>query len=268
MNCPYCGNEINDDVKVCPSCKRYVARNVSGVNLDKGAVSGAAETAVMPAADTAAFAEEKLCPCCQTPIKPGASFCGKCGASLNGSSGGYQDSNPYSDTGYSGGRDRSAGIRAVALMKDMNIMFYWIIGCIVVNFIPYVNFLSYVAYIYILLQTPSLADRCYQLLDGEGDLMSRIEKVRPRVKILWGLFAGYAVTGIAGLVIMFNLVAEMNALKEAGQRLDTLPPMFMPGALLLLVAMVCMLVSLIFQIIMFINFIKVKGAVDNLARDY
>ena len=269
MNCSFCGKEIDDDVKVCPFCRKYIAKNVSGVNLEKPAEPAAAETAAMPAAETASFAEEKLCPRCQTPLKPGASFCGKCGASLNGSSGGYQGNNPYSDQGNSGGRDRATGIRATALMKDMNIMLYWIIGCIVVNFVPYIgSLLTYVAYIYILIQTPSLADRCYQLLDGEGDLMARIEKVRPRIKLLWGLFAGYAVTAIPGVIIMYNLVAEMKALQAAGGHLDAFPPMFMPGLLLILIAMVFWLVSLIFLIIMLINFFKVKSAVENIARGY
>ncbi|WP_406042819.1 double zinc ribbon domain-containing protein [Succinimonas sp.] len=265
MNCAFCGKEIDDDVKVCPFCRKYIARNVSGVNLEKPA----AEPAAMPAAETASYAEEKLCPCCQTPVKPGASFCGKCGASLNGSSGGYQGNNPYSDQGNSGGRDRATGIRATALMKDMNIMLYWIIGCIAVNFVPYIGtLLTYVAYIYILIQTPSLADRCYQLLDGEGDLMARIAKVRPRIKLLWGLFAGYAVTAIPAVVILLNLVSEMQALQEAGGHLDSFPPMFMPALLLLLIATVFWLVSLVFLIIMFINFFKVKSAVENIARGY
>ena len=70
MNCAFCGKEIDDDVKVCPFCRKYIARNVSGVNLEKPAAETAAEPAAMPAAETAPYAEEKLCPCCQTPVKP------------------------------------------------------------------------------------------------------------------------------------------------------------------------------------------------------
>ncbi len=253
MKCPACGNEITDDVVYCPRCGKHIPENPPAVNAGGTGASS-------PRTD---ISGGKMCPRCQIPLPSGAAFCGNCGAAADGSSAPPQGGNPYN--GRMAGsmiksRPRSNfSEKAVAVMNDMDFMMYWIIGYLVAQFIPGLNMLSLIAFIYILVQTPSLADKCAGILNDDRDLMSRISRVRPRVKALWILLALTIVLCGAGVVMM---VAGAAISREEGSVLAIL------GILLLLIMGVLLIVNLIYQILLTIDFFKVKEGIDRIARDY
>ncbi len=251
MKCPACGNEIADDVAFCPRCGKPIQENPPAVNAGGAAPSAASERTDVSGG--------KMCPRCQIPLPAGAAFCGHCGAAADGSSAPRQGGNPYNGSMIKSRPRSDFPEKAVAVMNEMDVMMYWIIGYLVAQFIPGLNMLSLIAYIYILVQTPSLADKCSGLLTDDRDLMNRVSRVRPRVKALWILLALTIVLCGAGVVMM---VAGAAISREEGSVLAIL------GILLLLIMGVLLIVNLIYQILLTIDFFKVKEGIDRIARDY
>ncbi len=253
MKCPACGNEIADDVKNCPLCGKHIPVNLSKAGEQPASGQDAPRTDI---------AGGTLCPRCQTPLRPGAAFCGNCGASAAG--GGTAPENPYVNAGRNFGNAGTGGnMEALGLMKDMNNMMYWIIGYLVVSFIPYVNVLSIFVYIYILVQTPALADRCGKLLGDDHEVSGIIAKTRSRVIALWILMALTFVVIVVMVVAIVILAVSM----ESG-RGDASPVLIIAALFFLILTAGVLITNLVYQILAVIGFVKVKDAVDRKARDY
>ena len=119
---------------------------------------------------------------------------------------------------------------ALSLMKEMNTM-TWRIICgvalvVLMTFIPlkevvitsnvlffFLGIGSLIVYGGILLKTPSLAQRCGELLKDDSELSARIAKVKPRVRSLWILLTINLVFLLAFLflVIIFFVVLFWNS---------------------------------------------------------
>lgn len=69
MNCPYCNTPLAAGDGFCPAC---------GAKLERPAANAAAPSPVTPTA--AKTPEKRLCAVCGRELKPGATFCGGCGA--------------------------------------------------------------------------------------------------------------------------------------------------------------------------------------------
>ena len=251
MKCPACGNEIADDVAYCPRCGKHIPENTPAVNA-----GGAGESAASPRTD---ISGGKMCPRCQIPLPSGATFCGNCGAAADGSSSPQQGGNPYNSSMIKSRPRSNFPEKAIAVMNDMDFMMYWIIGYLVSQFIPILNMLSLIAFIYILVQTPSLADKCAGLLTDDRDLMNRISRVRPRVKAVWILFA---------LMIFFFVVAVVMFIAGVIMSRDGPSLLIALSMIVLAIVGVLYLVNLVYQILLTIDFFKVKDGVDRIARDY
>ncbi len=249
MKCPACGNEIADDVAFCPRCGKPIQENPPAVNAGGTGASS-------PRTD---ISGGKMCPRCQIPLPAGAAFCGHCGAAADGNSSPRQGGNPYNGSMIKSRPRSDFPEKAVAVMNDMDFMMYWIIGYLVAQFIPGLNMLSLIAFIYILVQTPSLADKCAGILNDDRDLMSRISRVRPRVKALWILLALIIV--LCGVGIVMLIIGGAISRHEASVLLIL-------GLLVLLIMGVLCIVSLVYQILLTIDFFKVKEGIDRIARDY
>ena len=259
MKCPACGNDIADDAKHCPQCGKYISKNAPEFNAGETAAEPAAEPAV---SKSVSGSEERLCSCCQTPLKPGASFCGKCGASIDG-----QGGNPYTGnvkSGRSGGADSAM---ALSLMNEMNTMLYWIAGFLIVSvlsgFFQFLAIGALFAFVYILIKTPSLADRCGKLLENDSDLSDRIANVRPRVRVLWIVLVAQILLTIVAVVGIIIVVFALSS------NPDNIPVALLVGAgVILLLFVVSIIVNLIYEILLIIDFFKVKDGVERVVRDY
>ncbi len=265
MKCPACGNEIADDARHCPQCGKYISKNAPEFNAGETAAEPAAEPA---AAESVSGSAERLCPCCQTPMKPGATFCGKCGASMDGQGGNPYAGNPYNGNVKSGGSDGGYdSVMALSLMNEMNTIMYWIIGYVVLTVLSQMFQIfaigALIAFVYIMIKTPSLADKCGEILENDSDLSSRIAKVRPRVKILWILFA---VQIVVTIVMIAGIVIGLVALNSN--------PNDMPAALIVgacvfgVFFLVSIIANLVYEILLLIDFFKVKEGVERAAKGY
>ena len=127
---------------------------------------------------------------------------------MDGQGGNPYAGNPYNGNVKSGRSGGSDSARALSVMNEMNNMLYWIAGYVIVTVLAqmfqFLTIGTLFAFTYILIKTPALADRCGEILENDSDLSPRIAKVRPRVKMLWILFAVQIVVTIvmiAGIVL-------------------------------------------------------------------
>ena len=264
MKCPACGNEIADDAKHCPQCGKYISKKAPEFNAGETAAEPAAEPA---AAESVSGSAERLCPCCQTPMKPGATFCGNCGASMDGQGGNPYAGNPYNGNVKSGRSGGSDSARALSVMNEMNNMLYWIAGYVIVTVLAqmfqFLTIGTLFAFTYILIKTPALADRCGEILENDSDLSPRIAKVRPRVKMLWILFA---VQIVVTIVMIAGIVIGLVALNSN--------PNDMPAALIVgacvfgVFFLVSFIAILVYEILLLIDFFKVKEGVERAVKGY
>ena len=254
MKCPVCGNEIVDDAGICPSCGKNFQVSLSGnrhFSFDQD----------VPRTD---IAGGTLCPRCQPPFRPGAAFCENCGASATGD--GDSPENPCRDSGQNfGSSGTESNAEALVLMKDMNNMMYWIIGYLVVQFLPYVGILALIPFIYILVKTPALADRCGNLLSGDFEMSGRTERVRPRIVVLWILTVIFILesTVVAGWFIW--VIFTHGGFSE---RINFSPVEMFWAVVGVVLTLVLWLSWAVCQIMLLIDFFKVKGAVDREVRGY
>ena len=249
MKCPACGNDIADDAKNCSRCGKHIPENIPAVNA-----GGTGESAASPRTD---ISGGKMCPRCQIPLPSGATFCGNCGAAADGSSSPQQGGNPYNSSMIKSRPRNNFPEKAIAVMNDMDFMMYWIIGYLLVSkFIP---FISTIAYIYILVQTPSLADKCAGLLTDDRDLMNRVSRVRPRIKAQWILCALMIFLSVAAAVI---LIAGVIISRDGPSLLIAL------SVIVFAIAVVLYIVSLVYDILLTIDFFKIKDGIDRIVRDY
>ncbi|WP_019001368.1 zinc ribbon domain-containing protein [Succinimonas amylolytica] len=254
MRCSACGNEVADDAKNCPLCGQHIPINLSkGEKTDPSSGQEPARTDISGGT---------LCPRCQTPLRPGAAFCGNCGASATGAGGSPE--NPYANAGqnYQTGRE-GGNSQALSLMREMNSMMYWVIGYLVVQFVPYLQVLALIPFIYVLVQTPALADRCAKLFSDDLEMSRRIAKVRPRVVAVWVL----TVLFILMICAMIGVFVVMMISVEGGQG-DFAPVTVIAFAVVSLLTMAVWIASIVYQILLLIDFFRVKEAVDQAARDY
>ena len=270
MKCPACGNEIADDAKHCPQCGKYISKNAPEFNAGETAAEPAAEPA---AAESVSGSEERLCPCCKTPMKPGATFCGNCGASMDGQGGNPYAGNPYNGNVKSGGSDGGYdSVMAMSLMSEMNTIMYWIIGYVVFSVLSQMfQFFAIgvlIAFVYIMIKTPSLADRCGKLLEDDSNLSARIAKVRPRVKMLWILFAAQIVLFIVVFVGAIVGAVVVTGGHNSGGPDDIPAALLICGGLLVLLLLAALIADLVYKVLLLIDFIKVKDGVDRAAKGY
>ena len=264
MKCPACGNEIADDARRCPHCGKCISKNAPEFNAGETAAEPAAEPA---AAESVSGSEERFCPCCQALLKPGAAFCGNCGASMDGQGGNPYAGNPCNGNVKSGGSGRGYdSVMAISLMNEMNTMMYWIIGYVVVTVLSQLFFPLAIgvlaAFVYIMMKTPSLADRCGKLLDDDSDLSARIAKVRPRVKMLWILFAAQVALFVVVFAGTFIGMVAFNSKSN-----DISAALLVWGGFFVLLA-AAVIADLVYKALLLIDFFKVKDAVARAARGF
>ena len=270
MKCPACGNEIADDAKHCPQCGKYISKNAPEFNAGETAAEPAAEPA---AAESVSGSAERLCPCCQTPMKPGATFCGNCGASMDGQGGNPYAGNPYNGNVKSGGSDGGYdSVMALSLMNEMNTIMYWIIGYVVLTVLSQMFQLFVIgvliAFVYIMIKTPSLADKCGELLEGDSYFADRIAKVRPRVKMLWILFAAQLVLFVVVFVgVIIGGAVAMTGHDAGGS--DSIPAaLLVVAGVFVLLLLAAVIADLVYKVLLLIDFFKVKNAVERAAKGY
>jgi hypothetical protein len=289
MKCAACGNDARDDDKYCRVCGKYLFGNAH----ESQAGEAAAESAV---SGSAGVSEERLCPCCQTPLKPGASFCGKCGLPADGRGG-----NPYAVNAKSEGAGGSDSAMAQSLMKEMNTMTWWIISgatfmaltaltcalpwlthlklLISHGYSVFVLFLGsgfFITHGGILLKTPSLAQKCGELCRNDRDLAKRISMVKRHVKDRWillilNLVFVTAFISFASLLVVLSFLGLINGFIYAFTGSLQLPVTWNVLILLLWAAvisgalfLVCCIADLVIQAFMLFDFFKVKKVIGRM----
>lgn len=123
---------------------------------------------------------------------------------------------------------------------------------------------SLIVYGGILLKTPSLAQRCGELLKDDSELSARIAKVKPRVRSLWILLTINLVFLLAFLflVIIFFVVLFLEFLGGFTGTGFTL--LALVEGVLFLLFLVSIVANLVIQAFMLIDFFKVKKAIDGM----